>query len=95
MKNIEDAEYWVMRRWRMYKDGKYYPVTLSMMTPSAQVATLALLSQGKLACLPDDTLAEPVEVFDTEQQAIEHRRVLTTKHPDEDFRVVMNVDVEL
>lgn len=42
--------------------------------------------------LPDNSIAEPVEVFDDELQAHAHREVMRKRHPGEDFRVILNSD---
>jgi hypothetical protein len=78
----------------MLHEGRQ-PVQLSMMTPGAYVATLALITAGSLAMLPDGSICEPVEVFDHEPAAHEHRAQLAEKHPREDFRVVMNTDLTI
>jgi hypothetical protein len=71
------------------------PVQLSMMTPGAFIATTALIASGSLACLPDGSICEPVEVFDQEPDAHTHRAQLAAKHPGEDFRVIMNADISI
>lgn len=92
-KVVGDAEFWVVRRWRKYVDGRYWPVRLDEMTPTAKIATIAMLNQGKLVIMPDDTIGEPVEVFEDEKSAAAHREVLTRRHPGEEFRVLLNVDI--
>lgn len=67
----------------------------TVMTMPARVAVTAAIATGKLAVLPDNTIAEPVEVFETEADAREHRRKLRAAHPSTDFRVVMNTDVSV
>lgn len=69
------------------------PVQLDMMTPGAYLATQALIAAGSLAMLPDGSICEPVEVFDHEAAAHEHRAQLQAQHPSEDFRVILNADV--
>lgn len=83
------AEYWVMRV--LLHQGR--PVQLSMMTPGALLATTMAVNAGTLAMLPDGSICEPVEVFDDEPLAHEHRRTLMERHPGTDFRVVLNADV--
>jgi len=69
------------------------PVQLDLMTPGARIACEACIMTGTLAMLPDGSIAEPVEVFDAEEMAHEHRRQLVVKHPGVDFRVVISADV--
>jgi hypothetical protein len=71
------------------------PVQLDMMSPGAYVATLALITAGSLAMLPDGAICEPVEVFRDEESAHEHRAQLAAKHPREDFRVLLSADVSV
>lgn len=94
MTALSRPEFWVMRV--LMHDGPRGAVQLTLdtvMTMPARVAVNACIAAGKLAVLPDNTIAEPVEVFDTEQEAREHRRKLQAAHPSTDFRVVMNADV--
>lgn len=71
------------------------PAQLTLMSPGAMVATVALITSGDLAMLPDGCIAEPVEVFDTEDVAHEHRKRMLRENPAEDFRVVLNADVSV
>ena len=87
---MKPIEYWVFRV--MLHQGRV-PVQLSMMTPGAYVATLALITAGSLALLPDGSICEPVEVFDNEPDAHAYRELQAEKHPGEDFRVVLNADI--
>lgn len=87
---MKPPEFWVFRV--LLHQGKQ-PVQLDMMTPGAYLATQALIAAGSLAMLPDGSICEPVEVFDDEASAHAYREALRKKHPEEDFRVILNADV--
>ena len=72
------------------------PLQLSLLTDTSKADVMVLVDNGKLAVLPDGCIAEPVEVFDNdEESAHAYREVLRRKHPAEDFRVVAQSDVPL
>lgn len=83
-------EYWVMRV--LLHEGRG-PVQLSLMTPGAYIATMALITAGSLAMLPDGCICEPVEVFDEQEQAHELRARLMRENTGADFRVVISATV--
>lgn len=93
------VEFWIMRV--VLHQGRRLKLT-SEMTPSARLAVMACVSAGKLAVLPDNSIAEPVECFesdssqdgqaDAQTRAREHMVKLQREHPDEDFRLVLNAD---
>lgn len=70
-------------------------VQLDLLTPTSRADVQVNIDNGKLAVLPDGSIAEPVEVFDEELPAHSHREKLRAKHPGEDFRVILNGDVPL
>lgn len=65
------------------------------MTLPARVAVNACIATGKLAVLPDNTIAEPVEVFEDESEARAYMGIMKRNHPSTDFRLVMNADVQV
>lgn len=67
-------------------------VTLANMTPSASIAVIACINTGSLALLPDNSIAEPVEVFASEMDAQAHREKMVRDNPGQDFRVVLNAE---
>jgi hypothetical protein len=67
-------------------------VQLSLLTPTSRATIQTGLDSGSLAMLPDNAIAEPVEVFDDEIKAHEHREIMRRKHPGEDFRVILNAE---
>lgn len=69
------------------------PVQLDMMTPGARIACEVCINTGTLAMLPDGSIAEPVEVFDTDVEAREHRTQMLAKWPELDLRIILNADV--
>lgn len=88
------AEYWVMRV--LYHNGPQGATQLTLdiaMTLPARLAVNACIAAGTLALLPDNVIAEPVEVFDNETDARAHREQLARRHPTTDFRVILNADV--
>lgn len=85
MKEVK-PEYWVMRV--MLHRGR--KLQLDLLTDTSRATVQAAIDRGALALLPDDSIAEPVEVFDDELQAHAHREALRKKHPAEDFRVILN-----
>jgi len=94
--NALPCEWWVMRVWTRWVDGRRYAVCYDDCSTAVQIAINAGIALGKLAILPGGIVAEPVEVFDgVEGQVGAHARRETEAlaHPREDFRVVMNADV--
>jgi len=85
------VEFWVLRV-ILHPGPRRHPVHLNHMDAAAKVTTLALLAIGKLCTLPSGCICEPVEVFDNEVDAHAYRERLATKHPDEDFRVILSTD---
>jgi len=83
------CEWWVMRV--LLHEGA--PVQLDLMTPGARIACEVVIATGSLAMLPDGSICEPVEVFDSEAPAHAHRAILLARHPGSDFRVIVNADV--
>jgi hypothetical protein len=65
-------------------------VQLELMTATSRATIQVALDRGSLAMLPDNSIAEPVEVFDDELDAHAYRETLRKKHPDEDFRVILS-----
>jgi hypothetical protein len=80
------SEYWVMRV--LLHQGR--KVQLDLLTPTSRAEVEVQLGNGKLAQLPDGSIAEPVEVFEEEIPAHAHREQLRRKHPNEDFRVILS-----
>lgn len=94
MSAVPRPEYWVMRV--LMHNGPHGAVQLTLdiaMTLPARVAVNVAIASGKLAVLPDDSIAEPVEVFDTESEARAYMGILKKQHPSTDFRLVMSADV--
>ena len=90
------AEFWVMRAVLHQKGvARGEPVNIDDCTPEAFVGVLALVNAGDFCLLPDGTICEPVEVFRSQLDADAHMAQLKEKHPGEDFRVVLNMDVKL
>lgn len=86
-------EYWVMRVLMHNGPRGARQLTLDVaMSLPARVAVTACIASGKLAVLPDDTIAEPVEVFDDEMEARRHKERLQAAHPSTEFRIVMSVE---
>jgi hypothetical protein len=80
------TEYWVMRVVLHNRKPR---------TPAAHIAVMALVNAGTFCLLPSQDIVEPVEVFDEERQAQEHREQLLREFPHEDFRIVMNTDADV
>lgn len=78
-------EFWVMRVVLPHDRDR---------TIAAHLASLALVQEGSLAMLPSGDICEPVEVFKEEMAAHEHREKLLRDSPGEQFRVVLNADME-
>lgn len=90
-----NTEYWVMRVLLHQGPQGATPVQLDMMTPGAQLATRACIATGTLVMLSDGCICEPTEVFEFEADARTHRQALLDKFPGNDFRIVMNADVDV
>ena len=86
MIDISKQEYWVVRV-LMHRGRK---VQLDLLTPAERAEVTVRLDKGALLTLPDDSIAEPVEVFSEEPPAHVHREELRVKHPGEDFRIILN-----
>jgi hypothetical protein len=84
------VEFWVVRV-LMHKP-KRTPVRIEDMTAAAALTTLALVNTGDLCCLPDGSIAEPVQVFDHELDAHAHAVKLRADFPSADFRVLLSTD---
>lgn len=54
---------------------------------------LAHCARGELCCLPDGSIAEPVEVYELEAAAHAERDRRMTRQPGKDFRVVLNTPI--
>lgn len=65
------------------------PVRYSDMTTPAQLAVLAMVKAGDLCQLPCGAIAEGVKEHRNEVDAHRHRESLASRHPGEDFRVVI------
>ncbi len=85
---MKAPEYWVMRV--MLHQGR--KIQLDLLTETSRATVQVALDKGALAMLPDNSIAEPVEVFAEELDAHAYREALRKKHPNEDFRVIMNAD---
>lgn len=87
---MKAPEYWVMRV--MLHQGRQ--VQLNLLTPTSRASVQVAIDKGALALLPDNSIAEPVEVFAAEIDAHAYREALRKKHPNEDFRVILNADTQ-
>lgn len=89
-------EFWVMRA-LLHQKGKAAgaPVNIEHCTPGSFLAVMALVNTGDYALLPDGTICEPVEVYQSQMVADAEAAKLRAEYPDEDFRVIMNLDVAL
>jgi hypothetical protein len=65
------------------------PVRYSDMTTPAQLAVLAMVKAGDLCQLPCGAIAEGVKEHTNEVDAHKHREQLASRHPGEDFRVII------
>jgi hypothetical protein len=65
-------------------------VQLELLTETSRATIQVAIDRGALAMLPDNSIAEPVEVFEDELDAHAYRETLRRKHPAEDFRVVLS-----
>lgn len=87
------AEFWVMRV--LLLDGVIgakRPIKFGELTDESKRLMTAAVQAGKLCILPDGCIAEPVEVFDDDEERAHAFRVsVAMMHPADDFRVVMNV----
>lgn len=93
--NARPCEWWVMRVWTRWHEGKRYVVHYDDCSAAVKITIGAALALDKVVVLPDGSIAEPVEVFDGvdgQVNAFARRELLLRAHPGEDFRVVMNAD---
>jgi hypothetical protein len=65
-------------------------VQLELLTETSRATLQVALDRGALTVLPDNSIAEPVEVFEDEVDAHAYRETLRKKHPNEDFRVILS-----
>lgn len=89
---VPRMEYWVMRV--VLRQGRAAQLDLFSGVDATGTLRFAKPSDG-FVMLPDNSIAEPVEVFDVEERAHEHREALRAKHPADDFRVIMNGDANV
>jgi hypothetical protein len=68
------------------------PKKLSHFTAGDQIAVMARVSRNELCVLPDDCIAEPVEVYEAQEVAHDMRNKLASDDPSNDYRVVLNTD---
>lgn len=95
MSTVPRIEYWVVRVVLHQGRRSASQMDLFAGVDSAGRVQYAKPSDG-FVMLPDNTIAEPVEVFDgvgAEEAAHRRREVLRTQHPAEDFRVILNGDM--
>lgn len=75
--------------------GRMRPVRDADMAPGVAEEVLARASAGSIAVLPDGSYAEPVEEFPTESLAHARREALASTFPGEDFRTIVNTNLDL
>jgi hypothetical protein len=92
-KVVRPPEYWVMRVWTRWVDGRRYVVAFDDCSAAVQVAVGAAIGMGTLAVLPGGLIGEPVEVYEEQCMAEARRANEQQRNPLEDFRVVMNADI--
>lgn len=68
------------------------PVRLEHLQAEDSERATRLITAGDLACLPDGCIAEPMEVFRTQQEAEEHMLKLARDNPGQEYRVTLNAD---
>lgn len=92
---VQTVEFWVMRVWTRWVDGRRYAVHYGDCSAAVQIAINAGIALGKLVVMPDGRVCEPVEVFDGIEGQLDaeaRRQKEALAHPHEEFRVVMNAD---
>jgi hypothetical protein len=82
------AEFWVMHVLVHFDGKRRRQLTLDI----APAPVVAQVNAGAYVLLPDQCIAEPIEVFEEQRKAEEHREQLVAKYPHEDFRVILNTD---
>ncbi len=68
-------------------------VQLQLLPPGVASSIQAEVDAGAYALLPDGSICEPVELYLDEPQAHERRAELAKMHPEEDFRVLLTVEL--
>jgi len=77
--------YWVVRV--LLHQGRR--VQLDLLTSASRASIQNEVDVGGYTMLADNSIAEPVEVFASEEEAHLHREVMRKRHPAEDFRVLL------
>ena len=75
--------------------GGMRPVRDADMAPGVKAEVLARASAGSIAVLPDGSYAEPVEEFPSDSLAHARREALAAQFPREDFRTIVNTNLDL
>lgn len=88
------VEFWVMRV-LLHPGPIRRKVTADNVPDSERAAVLAAVDRGALTVLPDGCIAEPLLCFSVADDAHNRAAEETAKHPEEDFRVILNADVTL
>jgi hypothetical protein len=86
------VEFWVMRV-LLHPGPQRRPVTFNTLPNNEHAAAMAHVARGDLTVLPDNSIAEPVEMFSSQLEADGHREQLQLAMPGEDFRVILNSSV--
>jgi hypothetical protein len=69
------------------------PLTLGLVAPAERERVLTLITEGRIAALPDGRLGEPAEVYTDEEKAHAGRLTFLAKYPGEEFAVIMNATI--
>lgn len=85
-------EFWLTRV-LMHKGPVRRPRRVGDLNDAAQQTVMARIIGGELGTLPDGCIIEPVESFATEELAHAARLRKLVDEPDEDWRVIINVEV--
>lgn len=94
IRSPEFQKFFVVRVILMQADnGTWRPVTIDDMDVPTQIAILAMVRRGDICKLPGGEFAEGVKEHRNEYAARLQRTQLAQRHPDEDFRVVMETGV--
>jgi hypothetical protein len=90
---VTPAKFYVLRMWRLDRPGRPH-AKVHHMTAPAQVALAAMEATGSVKLLGDNTVGQPVFMSDDEETCHRKRESLQALHPDEDFRVVGEFQLE-
>lgn len=70
-----------------------HEVKMGDLVPAEKRHVVGLIEAGELLCLPDGCIAEPVEVFDSQESCAVHCEKMKRDDAGSDYRLVITMEV--